>query len=47
MNSFESFVGTAIFSFLLAYILIVTFTGIREVFPHDKKGLKIDFKHYD
>lgn len=43
--SFEAFIGLYLFSFLVAYAVIVIFNGLREVFPFDRHGLKIDFKN--
>jgi len=45
--SFEAFVGLWLFSFFLAYCVLIVFNGLREVFPSDYAGIKIDFKNRD
>lgn len=45
--SFDNFIGITIFCYLLCYVILIVFSGIRDVFPHEKKGIKIDFKQHD
>lgn len=45
--TFDAFVGLWVFSFLLCYAVLVVFNGLRDIFPHEKPGLKIDFKNDD
>jgi len=45
--SFEAFVGLWIFSFLVAYAVLVIFNGVRDIFPHERPGIKIDFRADD
>jgi len=45
--TFAAFVGQFIFCFLIAYAVLVIFNGLRDIFPQEKTGLKIDFRHDD
>jgi len=43
-----AFIGLFIFTFILAYAVLVIFNGIREIFPQERgSGLRVDFRNYD
>lgn len=45
--TFEAFVGLAIFYFVLVYIILIVIPGLVDIFPHENRGIKIDFKNHD
>lgn len=45
--TFDAFIGLGIFNFFMAYLLLFILPSLIDLFPHEPKGLRIDFKSYD
>jgi len=41
----DAFIGLWLFSMVLAYAILIALPGLFDLFPHERPGLRIDFKH--
>jgi len=45
--TFDAFVGQFIFNFFMAYLLLLILPSLIDLFPHEPRGLRVDFKNND
>jgi len=45
--TFDAFVGLVFFNFLMAWLLLTILPFLADIFPHDPRAIKIDFKQHD
>jgi len=43
----DDFLSTIFYSFLICYYFSLIFDGLHEIFPHERRGIKVDFKQHD